>query len=615
MRATVENITHKGEQRIKVVFAYDETIKENIKKIKDARWSQSKRCWHIPYSKAAYAALQQVFDDIIVVKNGKDFLPISEIKPTITKPSDNPTHFIKVAAENDQRMKVFVPHWRKNEIAKIRTITGRSWNTKQKYWSVPMTKEVVEQLNTWFVGEIVWTFEVEKNLVVTNVFKPSLPNKEIVAPFRKVEVGTPVPIHKTKEVIENQLLTIPIVELSSTITVQLGIQPTFRTIQYKEFSNLVVVGEKVILSKENDSFINAFIPGDKKGWVEFIRTLEGRKWNKDKKCWRLPMVQATFMALEKFFVEDVIANFNLPKQLPEYWHHPNAKLRKSTKKTCNIFQERALTALEEKLMLEHKRYTTIKTYKNCLKGLLFYYPDIKPSQITKEQIVQYLLYNIKEKKVSKSTQGQIINALNAFYIRVLNQVEKVQEIERPKKQKKLPNVLSEEEVQRLLKASDNLKHKCMLILIYSAGLRKGELLNLQVNDLNAQRKTLFVKNGKGGKDRYTFYSDTAIKYLEKYLKAYQPKGWLFQGQTGGRYSETSLQKVFQKAKTQSAVNPQITIHGLRHSFATHLVEKGVPLHVVQQLLGHHSIKTTEIYLHISNQYMKELKSPLENLDI
>jgi len=160
-----------------------------------------------------------------------------------------------------------------------------------------------------------------------------------------------------------------------------------------------------------------------------------------------------------------------------------------------------------------------------------------------------------------------------------------------------------------------MKHKSMLILVYSSGLRKSEVLNLSVEDLSFERKTLFIKNAKGGKDRYTFFADVAQKYLKEYIKKYQPRYYLFEGRTGGRYGESSIQSIYEKARNKSKVNRFVTLHGLRHSFSTHLSEKNVPLHVLQDLLGHSSIKTTEIYLHISNKFRQELKNPLDDLNL
>ena len=281
----------------------------------------------------------------------------------------------------------------------------------------------------------------------------------------------------------------------------------------------------------------------------------------------------------------------------------------------NEYQQRALVAFEETLLLDRKAWRTIKKYKNELTALLLFYPMVKPSQISEYQIQQYLIFKIKEKRISRSTHNGIISALNIFYGKLLNQMDKVQALQRPKKLNKLPNIISESEMVRLIHAATNLKHKCMLVLIYSAGLRRSELLDLQVKDLNVERKVLFVRDGKGSNDRTTFYSDTAIGYVEKYLKLYKPTGFLFEGAYGERYSETSLQKVFTKAKLKSGINPSLTIHGLRHSFATHLTEQGVSLDIVQKLLGHKSVQSTEIYLHLAKDVMNKIKSPLENLDL
>ena len=154
----------------------------------------------------------------------------------------------------------------------------------------------------------------------------------------------------------------------------------------------------------------------------------------------------------------------------------------------------------------------------------------------------------------------------------------------------------------------------MLAIIYSAGLRKSEVINLRKRDILFQRNCIFVKGGKGKKDRYVLLADKAKEIIKIYLNIYHPRYWLFEGQTGGQYSDRSLQSVFTKAKELSNVNPYVTLHGLRHSFATHLIENGVPLHVIKDLLGHNDIKTTEIYIHISNKYRQGLKSPLDYIN-
>ena len=179
----------------------------------------------------------------------------------------------------------------------------------------------------------------------------------------------------------------------------------------------------------------------------------------------------------------------------------------------------------------------------------------------------------------------------------------------------LPKILSTEEVVDLLDAVDNLKHKLALLLIYSSGLRRGELLNLLKKDINIKRRVIHIKSAKGKKDRYVVLAETVVPYLKTYLKQYRPVRWLFEGQNGGQYSATSLWKVFNAALEKSKVNPYATLHTLRHSYATHCVENGHNLKSVQEALGHASLKTTEVYLHISSEALKKLKSPLDNLEL
>ncbi|MBV6441586.1 MAG: IS91 family transposase ISTha3 [Saprospiraceae bacterium] len=222
---------------------------------------------------------------------------------------------------------------------------------------------------------------------------------------------------------------------------------------------------------------------------------------------------------------------------------------------------------------------------------------------------------VKERNVSVSHQGQVMSAVKMFYAAVLEQEDKVKGLFQPKKAQKLPNVLTEEEVSALLKAVDNPKHRCLLMLIYSGGLRLGEVINLRLPDLQPEQNRLFVRAGKGNKDRCTILSEKAWQYLKTYIEVYQPTEWVFEGATGGQYGERSVQEIFTRAKMRSMINPDATVHTLRHSFATHLLEKGVDLRYIQELLGHASTKTTEIYTHITKKGWDKIKSPLDSLNI
>ena len=226
----------------------------------------------------------------------------------------------------------------------------------------------------------------------------------------------------------------------------------------------------------------------------------------------------------------------------------------------------------------------------------------------------FLRYLVEERQVSTSYQNQAINAIKYYYEQVLGGRRKFYFIERPVKERKLPVVLSEAEVYRLLASVHNLKHKCLLMLIYSAGLRISEALHLQPKDLDSKRMQVTVRNAKGKKDRVSILSKSLLPILRDYYQLYQPKEYLFEGADGGQYSARSAQNVFKKACIQAKITKKATLHTLRHSFATHLLEKGTDLRYIQTLLGHGSSRTTEIYTHVSTKALKDIQSPLDSLE-
>lgn len=192
----------------------------------------------------------------------------------------------------------------------------------------------------------------------------------------------------------------------------------------------------------------------------------------------------------------------------------------------------------------------------------------------------------------------------------------VYEVKRPRKDKKLPVVLSKEEVAKIISSVDNIKHRAILMLVYSAGLRVGEVVRLKPEDIDSKRMLIHIKGSKGRKDRYTLLSEKTLEVLRAYWKKYKPEKWLFGGAREGRYlSIRSVQKIFEQACKRAGIRKEITIHGLRHSFATHLLEGGTDLRYIQELLGHKDSKTTEIYTHVSTQSLGKIKSPLDSIDL
>ena len=271
----------------------------------------------------------------------------------------------------------------------------------------------------------------------------------------------------------------------------------------------------------------------------------------------------------------------------------------------------------EKLFLLNYSMNTIRTYHSLLLRFLNSHKARGMEQInlfTEEDINQYHRQLVQAGTYSCSFVNQSINAVKFYYQRVLGRHEvQLRNVERPEKPDRLPTVLSKQDVKKILEATDNLKHRCMLQLLYAGGLRIGEVINLKLTDVQSDRNLLLIRGGKGKKDRTTVLSQRLLENLRAYYREYKPKEWLFQGQFGGQYTADSLRNVFQACRKKAGVNTSATPHTLRHSFATHLLEQGTDLRYIQTLLGHRSSKTTEVYTHVTSYALDKIVSPLDNL--
>ncbi|MDX1911104.1 MAG: tyrosine-type recombinase/integrase [Saprospiraceae bacterium] len=350
-------------------------------------------------------------------------------------------------------------------------------------------------------------------------------------------------------------------------------------------------------------------------YLETVKNIHGRRWNAEQKVWEIPYTRLSLRFLNQYFPAGLLNwHFTPSADIPERLPEPERKQPRPDVVTPARY-EAAVIALEQVLTLKRYSWRTVKAYKNCFRQFIRHYDDVRPREITRKQINDYLTKLIRERNISVSHQSQILSAIKMFYIAVADQEDKVKDLFQPKKQQKLPNVLLESEVTALLRAVDNPKHCCILMLIYSAGLRLGEAIGLRLTDLQPEQNRLFVRGGKGKKDRCTLLSEKVWKKLKDYIETYRPIDWVFEGQSGGKYSERSVQEIFTRAKMRSQINPSATVHTLRHSFATHLLEKGVDLRYIQELLGHESSKTTEIYTHITHKGWDKIKSPIDDLNI
>jgi len=276
-----------------------------------------------------------------------------------------------------------------------------------------------------------------------------------------------------------------------------------------------------------------------------------------------------------------------------------------------------MNTLREKMLAELQlRGITPRTQTAYLREIakLENYFNKSPEELGEEEVKKYLVHMLEERGLSSGTYKYYAAGIKFLYRTTLNRGEVVEKIKYPKAKIKLPVVLDLSEVRTMLSVMENLKHRAVLTITYSAGLRVSETAHLKVTDIDSKRMMVRVRQGKGGKDRYTILSKTTLECLREYWRAYRPKDWLFEGQKeGSPICYTSIRNIFVEAKERAGITKPVGPHSLRHAFATHLIEAGTSLHHVQLLLGHKSPKTTTVYLHVSKMNLAQVCSPLDSI--
>ena len=341
--------------------------------------------------------------------------------------------------------------------------------------------------------------------------------------------------------------------------------------------------------------------------IALIKLQKSARWSQSLQSWYFPKKDFQLNRFFQSFKDKAFIDYSPLKKAPSTT--PLAK--KSSKESTPEIQ--LPKGFKEQLILMRYSQNTVKTYCSCLLKFKGHFKGKDIDSLSKEEIKSFLLHLIQEKKVSPSTQNQYINAIKFYYERVLGQEKMVFCIERPKKTKSLPKVISKNEVTRLIDQIHNLKHRAIVCLIYSSGLRMGEVLSLSLKDIHSKRGVICVRRGKGKKDRISILSPKILSLLREYVTVYRPNTYLFEGTKNKKYSSTSVNKIIQRATKKAQIKSNVTAHVLRHSFATHLLEQGTDLRYIQELLGHNSSKTTEIYTHITKKGFENLKSPFDSL--
>jgi integrase/recombinase XerD len=322
-----------------------------------------------------------------------------------------------------------------------------------------------------------------------------------------------------------------------------------------------------------------------------VKSIKGHKWNAKDKIWTIPFTEENLATLKELFKNE----------------------QKNIDIENNLRNKELFKLMEEEIKLKGFSFKTKKSYMSHIKRFSSFI-NKNMDQIVNQDVREYTLFLLENQNVSHSYVNQAISAIKFLCNEVLRQNSITELMSRPKKENKLPNVLSFEDVMKILVALKNEKHRTILFLIYSAGLRVGEVIKLKSQDIDSQRMLIHVVQGKGKKDRYTILSEIALEQLRKYYKLYRPEKWLFPGQDSNEYiTERTVQRIFENACIAAKITKKSTVHTLRHSFATHLLEGGIDLRYIQELLGHSSCKTTEIYTHVTQKSISNIKSPLDKL--
>jgi integrase/recombinase XerD len=339
-----------------------------------------------------------------------------------------------------------------------------------------------------------------------------------------------------------------------------------------------------------------------------IKKIADAKWSTTLSAWHIPDTPENRIRFQlsnpKVLIPETINNQSIQKLIP-------------APSTSNRFTTETIAKIEKyKQWLLSKRYSpnTIKTYSEALQTFLKYYAHKPINQIDNNDVIIFNNNFILHHKLSASYQNQIVNAIKLFFAKIENTQIKIDIIHRPKREKSLPNVLSKSEVKQILNVINNIKHKAMLSLIYSCGLRSSELINLKIHEVDSKRNLLIIKKAKGNKDRIAPLSDKTIQLLREYFKINKPITYLFEGQMKGEpYDTRSLQLVMKTAILKAKIKKPVTLHWLRHSYATHLLESGTDIRYIQEILGHKSSRTTEIYTHVSTRSLQKIISPFDDL--
>lgn len=661
----LEKGTHRNNPVIFVIFKINDEILSKLRTIPSLKWSQTKKSWYVAHTKEVIEQLKKLFPEMVLQKENtpnnnlpnktnsnntavkkEEFFTVEkkiEILKNMTGIADVSSKTAVTISENsnvkirvsDKKIEIHLPE-NADDASFLLSFKFCLWDENKFCWIIPNYRDNLKELQNYFKERISEYEEQNENKKVQINPTPKKPTiKKNIGFLRNGDVsinvfGRQIAVQLPKNDNDINFLVsfryarwdskkfcwiIPnygdsLLKLETYFEGRICEFEIHEQIEINSAPNEYQKIDKneILIIKTTNGRLKLFF-GLNKDLTKAIKSMPFNSWNDQYKFWSVPYTERILDEIKDF------AN-NLSFKI-KYQEEEEDKTEKKRKISVYNIPNYRRCPDEYISKLKEMRYSeqTIKVYSAMFEGFINFYHKFELNDIEESMITDYLRHLVFDRKVSISTQNQAINAVKFYYERVLGGLRKVYLIDRPRKESTLPVVLNEKEIRDIINATTNIKHKAILMTIYSAGLRIGEALALKMKDIDSDRMQIRVEQAKGKKDRYTVLSPKTLEILRLYFKEYKPKKWLFESPDGNQYSRRSVQVILAMAVQKANITKKVIVHTLRHSFATHLLENGTDLRYIQTLLGHSSSKTTEIYTHVTTKAFGQIKSPLDKLDI
>lgn len=574
---TLKKILHRNDYRIAILYKFNANINTILKGIA-AKYSKTHRCWYVDYSKENYQLLKNLFSNI-QIDTGNEITKINNKKqPALLLVTDENRDLSPIA---------------KSELQLGTPKVGNPEHKKEIPFDQKVRLQLMDNIGKYWVFKMHYHQEISKKLLaVKGVYWNK--NYQCFMVYRHPD---------TKKKVEELL------QKSSFF----GVDYVFKDASFK--------GEKILIKPhfEDTAWMEVYVPKIH-ALHEVIKRMQFSKYSKVKNCYLLPAAPIVYESIQlQLEILKVQISNNLPSKYLHKKHLPNRKQQKLTKAKDTLFsklrphEKPYMESLLNTLLARNYSASTLNNYGSCFLEYLRHFDKRKPEEITNTEIIG-LLGSLMQRGLSASKGHMMVSAVQFYYHQVLGYKTYDFKLPRPKKEKKLPPVLTMDECLSIFKVVNNQKHKLLLLIGYGAGLRVSEIVTLQWRDILFDEMKIHLKNAKGKKDRMVMLPYSIVEYLKLFRETSDGKQYVFEGQFAGEpYSTRSVQEIMRTALEKSGLEKKATVHTLRHSFATHLLENGTDIRYIQGFLGHASIKTTMIYTHLGKSAVNKIQSPLDRM--